>query len=58
MLRGVFRVSLAASLLIEVIQFAERSIGLARWTDVDDALLNVVGAMLGSRCSLPQEAGY
>ncbi|MEO5589476.1 MAG: VanZ family protein [Gemmatimonadaceae bacterium] len=46
-LAGIVGVSFAASVLIELVQFAERSIGVGRWTDVDDVLLNVLGAVIG-----------
>ena len=46
-LRTVALLALGASVSIELIQLAERSIGTWRTIDIDDVVLNVVGACLG-----------
>ena len=37
----------AVAVSIELLQYAGRWVGSARWTDVDDVLLNVAGALIG-----------
>ena len=39
--------ALAGSVTIEVIQYLQQSMGMQRSVDVDDVILNVVGALLG-----------
>ena len=39
--------ALVVSVSIEIVQFAGRWVGNNRWTDVDDVIFNVAGALLG-----------
>lgn len=39
--------SLAGSMTVEAIQYLQQSIGMRRSVDVDDVILNVVGALIG-----------
>jgi glycopeptide antibiotics resistance protein len=43
----VLTAALMASVSIELLQYAERWLGSPRWSDIDDVLLNVTGALLG-----------
>lgn len=45
--KAVLTIALMASVSIELLQYAERWLGSARWSDIDDVLLNVTGALLG-----------
>ncbi|HVF40358.1 MAG TPA: VanZ family protein [Gemmatimonadaceae bacterium] len=45
--KKVLTTALIASGLIEIVQFIGSRIGSPRWTDVDDVLLNVAGAVVG-----------
>lgn len=45
--RRVVLVALGSSVSIEVLQFFGRYVGNPRWSDVDDVIFNVVGAMVG-----------
>jgi len=46
-LKTVLAMAFVASLGIEAAQFAGGWLGSPRWTDVDDILLNVIGALFG-----------
>jgi len=46
-LKTVLATAFVASLGIEAAQFAGSWLGSSRWTDVDDILLNVIGALFG-----------
>lgn len=43
----VLTTALTASLAIEAVQYAGKWLGIPRWTDIDDVLLNVTGALVG-----------
>jgi len=45
--KSVLTVSMAASISIELLQYVGRWVGNPRWSDVDDVLFNVIGALLG-----------
>ncbi len=45
--KGVALAALAVSVSIEILQYAGRWIASARWSDVDDVIFNVAGALLG-----------
>lgn len=45
--RKIFVIAVAGSTSIELLQFAGRWVGNPRWSDVDDVIFNVAGAMLG-----------
>jgi glycopeptide antibiotics resistance protein len=45
--RGVAVAAFIVSVSIELLQFAGRFAGSPRWSDVDDVLFNVIGALLG-----------
>jgi glycopeptide antibiotics resistance protein len=44
----VVRVALFISLGIELLQLLQQPLGVARTADVDDVMLNVLGAVLGA----------
>lgn len=48
-LKGIVAFAVGTSMVIEAVQFAQSSLGFARWraVDVDDVLLNVAGAAIG-----------
>ena len=45
--KSVVLAALAVSALIELLQYAGRWVGSPRWSDVDDVIFNVIGALLG-----------
>ena len=45
--RSVAAVAIVASVSIELLQYAGRWVGNPRWSDVDDVIFNVIGAMVG-----------
>jgi glycopeptide antibiotics resistance protein len=45
--KRILVVSLVASVSIELLQFVGRWVGNPRWSDVDDVIFNVLGALLG-----------
>lgn len=45
--KEVLKAALALSVAIEMLQYAGRWLGNPRWTDVDDVLLNTLGALMG-----------
>jgi Glycopeptide antibiotics resistance protein len=45
--RTVFIVALVASISVETLQFVGRWVGNARWSDIDDVIFNVAGALVG-----------
>lgn len=45
--KPVLIAALTVSISVEVLQYAGRWIGSARWSDIDDVLLNVAGAFIG-----------
>jgi len=45
--KSVAVAAFALSVAIEALQFAGRWLGSPRWTDIDDVLFNVVGALIG-----------
>ena len=45
--RGIVASALVVSVTIEVIQYLQRFMGMKRSADVDDVILNVVGALIG-----------
>jgi glycopeptide antibiotics resistance protein len=49
-LQRVLAIGMSASLVIEVTQFFSRYFGIYRSVDIDDVLLNTMGACLGYIC--------
>ncbi len=45
--RALLVVATATSIAIELLQYTGRWLGTPRWTDIDDVLLNVAGALAG-----------
>ncbi|MGK2961911.1 MAG: VanZ family protein [Gemmatimonadaceae bacterium] len=45
--RPMLLVATGTSIAIEVLQYAGRWVGTPRWTDIDDVLFNVAGALAG-----------
>lgn len=45
--RTIIGAALAASVTIEVVQYLQQSMGMKRSVDIDDVILNVVGALIG-----------
>lgn len=46
-MKSVVLAALGVSVSIEVLQYAGRWAGSPRWSDVDDVIFNVFGALLG-----------
>lgn len=44
---GMLAVAVVASILIETLQWVGRFVGNPRWSDVDDLIFNVLGALIG-----------
>jgi len=49
-IRSVLEVALTVSVSIEAVQFAERWMGIVRSADIDDVVLNLLGACAGYFC--------
>ncbi len=46
-MRALLKSALAVSVGIEAIQYAERWTGIVRSVDIDDVILNLIGACVG-----------
>lgn len=49
-IRSVLAIAMAVSVSIEAVQFAERWMGIVRSVDIDDVVLNLLGAGAGYFC--------